>query len=65
MAKLVQMKGQGCWSQAEAFANLASRQTDRTGLHQQPEHVEAGFLSERRESGYCGLSFHISNMIEL
>jgi hypothetical protein len=43
---------------------LAGRQTLSPGLHQQPEHIEAGFLGESRESGNGVWLFHNSTIVE-
>ena len=64
--KLVEMKGQGCGRHAaEPVTNATDRQPFGTGLDQQAENIETGFLSERGQSGNSVRLLHISRMIEI
>ena len=45
-AQPVEMERQGVGREAEGGRHLAGGESVRTGLHQQPEHVEATVLGE-------------------
>ena len=64
-AQRVQVMGQGGRRDVGAQLQLADAETFRSGLHQQPEHIEPVFLSERRKRGDNIRLFHISTNIEI
>ena len=65
MFELVQVKRQRRGREREPLPNLPRRQPLGSGLHEQPENVEARFVAERDKGGDGFLFFHISNMMEI
>jgi hypothetical protein len=65
MAKLIEVKGQSGRGKPQPLPDTPGRQAFRAGLHQQPKHIEAGFLSERRKRGNGVYLFQISKIIEI
>ena len=45
------MEGERGGGEAQPLPDLPSRHSVRSGLHEQPEHIEAGFLREGRQGG--------------
>ncbi len=59
------MKREGGRRLPQLFPDLAGRHSFTGGLHQQPTDIEAGFLSECRQSGNGVYLFHISSIRKL
>jgi hypothetical protein len=61
----IEVKRQGVRSKVERGSHRPRRHPFRSGLHEQPEHIETIVLRKRRESPYRICLFHNSTIIEI
>ncbi|WP_036280548.1 hypothetical protein [Methylocystis sp. ATCC 49242] len=65
MLELTEVERQRRRWEREPLADLSRRKSLGSGLHEQPENIEARLMTERDKGGYGFMAFHISNMMEI